>query len=314
MRVLVTGGRGFVGRHIVSYLQRHYDVLSTDIKGEGLKLDVTNMKDVEAFFTSNNLGQDDLVIHLAARAGNRPSYKLPWQYLFTNITGTLNILEAMRSHGVRKMVFFSAWNVVGPRVALPLNELDPINPDNPYGLSKATGEALVKLYSELYGVQGIVIRPTIIYGPDQEEKNIIQQIVDCMVNNNLTFKVYCQGNHVREFLYVDDICRVVDECIHYFEGMDRSYEIFLIGTERPYSINEVIKKAQAIKEFRVKYVEEQAWCFSYISDMTKAKNMLGLDPESFVDVDEGIKRCYEYRTGKSIIDGPSYGIKEVKEE
>ena len=301
MNILITGGRGFVGRNMSRYLARKYNVLSTDIKGEGLKLDVTRFTDVESFFREHSLGKEDLVIHLAARAGNKPSYSLPWEYLYTNIVGTLNILEAMRRYNVQRLIFFSAWNVVGPRVALPLNELDPINPDNPYGLSKATGESLVKLYSELYGIRGIIIRPTIIYGPDQEERNIIQQIVDSMISPDIVFKVYCQGNHVREFLYIDDICQVVDRCIEYFDRMSREYEIFLIGTERPYSINEVIKKAKAIKDFKIMYVNEQAWCFSYISDMTKAKRELKINPDSFVDIDEGIRRCYEYRKRQEVV-------------
>jgi len=159
-KILVTGAAGLVGKVLIEKLRRlDYEVLATDITTDPVlgieKLDVT-----EQFKVYDAITWADVVIHLAALVGGKPSEKSPWQYTYVNFLGTLNVLEAIREINPDiKLIFMSSWATFGTDIELPITEGTPQNPKNPYGLSKVNSERLIRLYTELYGMKAIVFRP-----------------------------------------------------------------------------------------------------------------------------------------------------------
>lgn len=292
-KVLITGARGVLGRALVEALNE-YEVYSTDIKGEGRYLDVTNYELVKAFLEDLGFSKGDVIIHLAALVGGEPSLKKPREYFYVNIIGTLNILHAMLTLGIRNLIYLSSFSTLGSNIPLPITEDTPLQPVNAYGASKLCAEILVKTYCNLYGLRAIIFRTTMMYGEGQEEKNVVQQLVNCMVTKQ-PFIIYDSGEHTREFLYVADASKVIAKAIPYLLKLDKPYEIFILGTEKPYSINEIAKIASRISPFEVVHKVVKRWDFSQKTLMTRIKKELGVDTKTFMDIKEGVRRCYRTR-------------------
>jgi len=267
---------------------------ATDItlKGGG-KLNVADYDDCWEFI---NKIDPDVIVHLAAKVAGKPSITNPYDYFKVNVLGTLNILEAMRECDKKRLVYVSSWSTYGSLgdLYLPIAEWTEQHPENPYGASKLMSEIAVKMYSELFGIKTVILRPTMIYGPNQPEKNVIQQIVDCIIYDEM-FELYGSGNHTRECLYVTDMANVVEKAIRYVVNMDEKlfWEVFVVGTGKPYRIREIIDIAQKIRKFPVKLVPSSKWAFSQSSDITKVKTVLGWTPK--VDIKEGLENCVKAR-------------------
>lgn len=300
-RILVTGANGLIGRATVRLLRKLYPhnyIIPTDVSPNDYmsiyKMDVTNDRDVNSIL--GELGPGDTVIHLAALVAGPPSEKKPYPYIYTNVVGTLKILEAMRLNDIPKMIFTSSWSTFGTDISLPIEESTPQNPRNPYGVSKVMAEKEVRLYAELYGLEVITLRPTMIYGPEQEEKNLVQQVVDCMESGDI-FEIWGEGIHTRELLHVDDMADILNKAALY--NAKNGYEVFVVGTERPLSVVDVAEAGRRLVPFEIKFVPSNKWVFSQRSDMTKIKAALGINPRKFKSIDEGLLNCLKYRqTGK----------------
>lgn len=301
MRVLVTGARGFVGKEVVKTLKRKgFEVYGVDITpitpiiGDGFFLDIRNKDDVYNFMRT---WQPDIVVHLAALVAGKPSLKSPYEYYRTNILGTLNVLDAMKEKGIKRLVYISSWSAFGRPEELPITEATPLNPENPYGVSKKCCEELVKSYAKIHGIKSIILRPTMIYGPNQPEKNVIQQVVDCMISGG-KFEIYGTGEHTRECLYVTDVAEVVVKAIGFIGELGCGifglpYEIFVIGTEKPYMIKEIVKIGQSINYFPVEFKDVPTWAFSQSSSISKAKMFLHWKPK--IDLKRGLKNILRSR-------------------
>lgn len=186
----------------------------------------------------------------------------------------------------------SSWATFGTDVELPITEATPQDPRNPYGVSKVNAERLIKLYTDLYGMKATVFRPTMIYGPEQTEKNHVQQIVDCMVSEQM-FEIWGSGEHTRELLHTEDMADILMKAIEYDAPED--YAPYVVGTERPLSVRKVAEVGQSIVPFDIKFVSSSKWVFDQRSDMTKIKTEMGIDPTKFIDIKTGLEDCLEFR-------------------
>lgn len=296
MKVLVTGAAGLIGAEIVEQLKkRTIEIYATDIqKKPGIDyLDVTLLDRILDYLRKRNFNENDAIIHMAAKVAGAPSLKDPWGYFYVNIIGMLNILEAMKVLGMKYLIYPSSWSTYGSDIPLPIDESTPQHPENPYGASKKACEALIEVYTKLYGIKCVVLRPTMIYGPEQTEKNVVQNIVDCMITKS-KMEIFGKGEHTRELLHVRDAAKVFIKGIDVVKKIDKM-EVFILGTERPISISELAKIGRKIRRFPVIYKDVKTWAFSQRSDMTKLKKFFGIDTKDFIPIEEGLKECLKYK-------------------
>ena len=300
MKVLVTGAAGFIGREVCRQLEKtDYEVCKTDIrKEEGIDyLDITQYQQFVDYLRKKGFGPDDAIINLAAKVAGKPSFKDPYGYFYVNVIGTLNLCEAMKQVGMKYLVYISSWSTFGSKINLPITEETPQHPENPYGSSKKACDAIVQSYCDIGFLKAVILRPTMIYGPGQEEANVLQQVVESMVNGT-TMELYGEGTHTREFLNVRDAASTMIKSVEMTKTV-KTYEIFIIGTENPVRIRDLVKKAKKISKFPVTFKPSSTWAFSQSSDMSKLKKWYGIDPKKdFMTIEDGLKEVLEYRRKK----------------
>jgi UDP-glucuronate 4-epimerase len=221
--VLITGGAGFIGSHLVDRLLAEggwritvvddfndfYDQaikrenISARLANTNFKLvegDIRNQEALSQVFSEANL---DCIVHLAARAGVRPSLKEPRLYVETNINGTLNLLELARAHGVKQFVFGSSSSVYGLNAKVPFSEDDPIfNPISPYAATKAAGELLCHSYAHLYDMRIVCLRFFTVYGARQRPDLAIHKFAK-LISAARPIPVFGDGTTRRDYTYID---------------------------------------------------------------------------------------------------------------
>jgi nucleoside-diphosphate-sugar epimerase len=244
MPILVTGGAGFLGRYVMTRLRNDAtDAVSVDIdvnKG-GEYLDVRDFARVNSKFADL---RPDVVIHLAALAGASgkggaaESPKDPFNYLNTNFVGTLNVFEACRLNDVKRVIHMSSCSVYG-RTTERITELTPVNPDTPYGFSKASAELVAKCYASNYGIRTLIFRSSLICGEGQREMNALREFVMC-AKNGMPLLVFGEGEHVREWLHPIDVADAMTRGLSYFNEMTNPYEIFVLGS-KPVSMKDLAR-------------------------------------------------------------------------
>ena len=309
---LITGGAGFIGSHLVDRL------LATDIKRitvvddfndfynpsikhnniqDHLKdqrytvhqIDIRDHAAIEQVFKENNF---DCVVHLAARAGVRPSLSEPQLYTETNINGTLNLLELARQHNIKQFVFGSSSSVYGINAKVPFSEDDPIRqPISPYAATKGAGELLCHTYSHLYGLRCVCLRFFTVYGPRQRPDLAIHKFAK-LISAGKPIPVFGDGTTRRDYTYVDDIIDGVLAAISYDKT---SYEVFNLGESRTVELNELISLLEkeldthAIIDRQPSQPGDVPQTFA---DISKARALLGYDPKT--QIEEGLHRFVEW--------------------
>jgi len=322
--ILVTGGAGFIGSHLVDrlLLQGEWQVSVIDdfndfyapaIKRKNASLhktnrnyhlfeaDIRNRQSLEKVFEDSGF---QCIVHLAARAGVRPSLQQPSLYAETNIEGTLNLLELARSHGIKQFVFGSSSSVYGINAKLPFSEDDPIRqPISPYAATKAAGELLCHTYSHLYGIRCVCLRFFTVYGPRQRPDLAIHKFAR-LINEGKPIPVFGDGSTRRDYTFIDDIIAGVQAAIGYD---DTGYEAINLGESRTVELSELIsllekelhKKAEIDRQPLQPGDVPQTY-----ADITKARRLLGYDPRT--QIEEGIHRFVEwFRNSKSGAMSPS---------
>ena len=300
MKILVTGAAGFIGREVCKQLEKtDYEVYRTDIRKEpGIDyLDITQLDQFVNYLRLKGFGSEDAIINLAAKVAGKPSFKDPYGYFYVNVIGTLNLCEAMKQVGMKYLVYISSWSTFGSKIHLPITEKTEQEPENPYGSSKVACEKIVHSYCDIGFLKSVILRPTMIYGPGQEEANVLQQVVDSMVNET-TMELYGEGTHTREFLNVRDASSTMIKSIEVVKKV-KTYEIFILGTENPIRIRDLVKKARKISKFPITFKPSSTWAFSQSSDMTKLKHWFGIDPKKdFMTLEEGLRETLQYKRKK----------------
>src|ERR1051326_1924654 len=257
-KILITGGAGFIGSHLVDCLLSECDWRITvvddfndfydpSIKRANIEAHISrpNFKLIEAdirdFYSLHevfNLGRFDCVVHLAARAGVRPSLTEPRLYVETNINGTVNLLELARAHQVTQFVFGSSSSVYGENKKIPFSEDDPIfTPISPYAATKAAGELLCHTYSHLYRMRIVCLRFFTVYGARQRPDLAIHKFAK-LITDGRPVPVFGDGTTRRDYTYIDDIIAGVRAAIDYGQT---NYEIINLGESRTVELRELIK-------------------------------------------------------------------------
>ncbi len=311
-QILITGGAGFIGSHLVDSLLAEggwritvvddfNDFYDPAIKRENVRARLSNpdFKLVEADIRDQAaLGQAfretafDCIVHLAARAGVRPSLKEPRLYVETNINGTLNLLELARAHGVRQFVFGSSSSVYGLNAKVPFSEDDPTsNPISPYAATKAASELLCHAYAHLYDMRVVCLRFFTVYGARQRPDLAIHKFAK-LISAGRPIPVFGDGTTRRDYTYVDDISAGVRAAIDYDQS---NYEVINLGESRTVELRELISLLEQALD-RPAEIDRQPLQPGDVSqtfaDITKARTLLGYNPQT--QIEEGIQKFVQW--------------------
>jgi UDP-glucuronate 4-epimerase len=310
--ILVTGGAGFIGSHLcerllsdgvkVICLDNFDSFYDPDIKiknAEGMTKkfqdlfelvtgDIRNPDHLKGIFQKNRV---DFVIHLAARAGVRPSIADPLLYQDVNIRGTIVLLEACKAYKIKNFIFASSSSVYGENQRVPFTEEDlDIQPVSPYGATKRAGELLCYSYHHLYGMNIACLRIFTAYGPRQRPEMAIHKFTR-LIDRGEKIPIYGDGSSRRDYTYIDDLIEGILGVIRYHKG----FEIYNLGESQTTSLIELIKLIEGAfgKKADIEMLELQPGDVSVTyADITKAKRMLKYRPK--VKMEEGIKRFVEW--------------------
>ena len=313
--ILITGGAGFIGSHLVDRLLAEggwqitvvddlNDFYSPDIKraniAEHLKspnykmveADIRDESTMSAIFASYHF---DVIVHLAARAGVRPSLSEPKLYTETNIVGTQNLLELAKDHDVKQFVFGSSSSVYGINGKVPFAEDDRIHqPISPYAATKAAGELLCHTYSHLYGIRVVALRFFTVYGARQRPDLAIHKF-SRLISEGKPIKVFGDGTTRRDYTYIDDIIQGVRAAIDYDKSM---YEIFNLGESQTIELGELISLLERVLDMQA-IIDRQPMQPGDVpitfADITKSREMLGYNPTT--KIADGIPKFVEWFLG-----------------
>ena len=296
MKIIITGGSGFIGSCLAMQLKQEHDVTIFDVKKNMsdinfIKGDVTNLENVK-----NSIVNCDLVIHLAAALGVVNVEKDPIQTLNINLGGTKNVLEACRINNIKKIIFSSSSEIYGEPAKIPIKENDPITPITTYGISKLASEEYIKSYSKSYGIQYTIFRLFNVYGDMQDTQWVLPAFVDKAISNKL-ISIHSDGSQVRAFCYVSDIADAFQSVLQTANG-----EIINVGNDsNPISIKELAEKIISLtnSESEIKFIpfeesnRNRTEIMKRIPDINKAKKILNYSPK--ITLDEGIKKVVKHR-------------------
>lgn len=310
MTVLITGGAGFIGSHIADRLlaegkgvvvidnmddyydpalkerniaeaksNEHYAFYRGDIRDAAL---------LGQIFSENSI---DLVIHLAAKAGVRPSLADPELYYDVNVMGTLRLLEAMRAAGVKKLLFASSSSVYGNNPKTPFSESDNVDfPISPYAASKKAGELLCYNYHHLYNFDIFCLRYFTVYGPRQRPEMAIS-LFTRHIRDGLPIKMFGDGSSARDYTFIDDIVQGVLLASEKLKG----YDIINLGESSTISLKgmiETVEKVVGKKAIIDQHPMQPGDVNLTFADISKAKEKLGYQPTT--DVERGIRKYYKW--------------------
>ena len=306
---MVTGGAGFIGSHVAGRLIRDgheveiiddfNDYYDPRIKranfaslGGAVRLhegDIRNRNFVQSTIAN---GRFDAMIHLAARAGVRPSVQDPQLYIDTNITGTHHLLEAAHQNGIGRFLFASSSSVYGLAKKVPFSEDLPLPQTlSPYAATKISGEHLCGNYAHLYGMKVVCLRFFTVYGPGQRPDLAIHKFTDA-IHRGQSIPQYGDGSTRRDYTYIDDIVQGVTGALRY-EGP--AFDIFNLGENQTTTLSELIleiEKALGKKAIIERLPEQQGDMPLTAADITKARQLLGYNPQT--QIRDGIPKFVEW--------------------
>lgn len=299
MKVLVTGAAGFIGSHLcerllalgwevigVDNFDDFYDPgvkrdnLASSLAQNGFHLLEADIRDEAAM--SEAIGNDvDVIVHLAAHAGVRPSIEQPALYSDVNINGTIVLLEMARRRNLKKFIFASSSSVYGNNRKVPFSEDDDVDfPISPYAATKKAGELICHTYHHLYGIGMTCLRFFTVYGPRQRPDLAIHKFAR-LIEDGKPIPVYGDGTMQRDFTYIDDIIDGVIAAIARCDG----YEIYNLGESRPITVNDLIAEIERAlgKKAVLEHVPTQPGDVDRTyADIAKAQRDLGYEPSTHI--------------------------------
>jgi UDP-glucuronate 4-epimerase len=319
MKALVTGAAGFIGSHlserlldeglIVVGVDNFDDFYNPQIKRQNIKgcLKNKNFQLVEADIRDSTAmdktvgGGVEIIVHLAARAGVRPSIEKPLLYADVNINGTMVLLETAKKHKVNKFIFGSSSSIYGNNKKVPFSENDCVDfPISPYAATKRAAELTCHTYHHLYGISITPLRFFTVYGPRQRPDLAIHKFAK-LIEQGKPIPVYGDGTMMRDFTYIDDIIDGTIAAMNKCSG----FNIYNLGESRPLSVNNLItelEKALGKKAIK-KYLPPQPGDVERTyADVTKAVRELGYKPDTTIQA--GLAKFVEWLRQKSKLPHP----------
>ena len=311
--VLVTGGAGFIGSHLVEallaagrevlVLDNFDDFYHPEVKRRNLEPfagrpgfaliegDIRDPRFVDSVFAGHPVG---VVVHLAARAGVRPSIEQPVLYADVNVTGTTVLLEACRKHGIGKFIFGSSSSVYGNCPRVPFSEKDEVErPVSPYAATKRAGELLCATYHHLYQLNVFALRFFTVYGPRQRPEMAIHRFTR-LIDRGLPVPRFGDGSTRRDYTYISDIVNGVMRAIDRVQG----FEILNLGGSQTTRLDQLIGLLERHLGQKALIEEEPPQPGDVVTthaDVEKARRLLGYEPK--VGIEEGIRRFIEWYRG-----------------
>lgn len=301
----MTGAAGFIGSNLVDFLLKtenqvmgidnfdpFYDRtikehnLKDALKNPGFRFTEGDIRD--PLFIDDCLSgfRPEIIIHLAAKAGVRPSIINPQEYFDVNVTGTLNILEAMKKNSIMKMIFASSSSVYGNNTKVPFSETDNVDyPISPYAASKKAGELLCHTYHSLYRFDIFCLRFFTVYGSRQRPDLAINKFIRALLKDEQIL-LYGDGSTSRDYTYIDDIIQGITSSINNLKG----YEIINLGESKTISLKSLVSvlEKHTKKKARLKYLPVQDGdVIQTYADISKAKKLINYMPQ--VDIETGIQ-------------------------
>lgn len=307
-RILITGAAGFIGSNLINRLLQSgiYQLVGLDNfdnfysreqKEKNLapfishpdfhffEGDICNMDNLLA------LGDFDVIIHLAAKAGVRPSILNPILYQQVNVDGTQNLLEFARQKNIKQFVFASSSSVYGINENIPWNEDEKLKPISPYASTKLSCEMLGHVYSHLYGIRFLALRFFTVYGPAQRPDLAIHKFFKAISEGN-PIPVFGDGSSSRDYTFVEDTIQGIEAAITYDQS---DFEIINLGNHQTVTLSELITAIEKIsgKKAMIDRQPEQAGDVpKTYADICKAKRLLNYQPDT--SLEKGLISFYEW--------------------
>ena len=311
---LVTGSAGFIGSSLTEKLLElgnkvigvdnfcdFYDprikesnvmVFSSSDMYKLYKVDIRSKEDIARVFAENDI---DVVVHLAAMAGVRPSIENPVLYQEVNCMGTQNILEAMKGKGISKLIMASSSSVYGNCKEVPFREDMVVDfAISPYAATKKANEVMTHVYHKLFNMNVIMLRFFTVYGPKQRPDLAINKFTRLMLKGE-TIPMFGDGTSSRDYTYIDDIVDGILKSCRYVEENKDVYEILNLGNSSPISLKEMINTIGKVvgmqPSINVLPMQPGDVERTY-ADISKAKNLIGYEPRT--SFEDGIRKFVDW--------------------
>lgn len=315
--ILVTGGAGFIGSHLCERLvsrghhvvaidnfdpfydesikRRNLAQLSSEPRFSLVEADIRDPEAVERGIRAVGIDAADAIVHLAARAGVRPSIEQPLLYSQVNVDGTVAMLEIARRLGARRFVFGSSSSVYGNNEKVPFSEDDAVgHPISPYAATKRAGELLCHTYHHLFGLSIVCLRFFTVYGPRQRPDLAIHKFTR-LISEGRPIPVFGDGSTRRDYTYVDDILQGIEGALRVTEGVAPRFEIVNLGESETTTLArliELISGALGLEPVIDRQPLQPGDVERTYADIDRAKALLGYAPTT--KVEEGIPRFVEW--------------------
>ena len=316
MKFLITGGAGYIGTNLANYLlSNNYEVIiidslelgNKDLVPKKAKLylgDLRNKEEVEKVFSENKI---DAVFHLAAYSSVQESMEVPYKYFNNNIISTLNLLDAMIKFKVKYLVFSSSAAVYGDSKKCPINESQPLLPNNIYGQTKKITEEILKWYDKIYNIKFVSLRYFNVAGADygvgekrKNETHLIPLLLKVALGKLKHFTLFGNdyptrdGTAIRDYIHITDLSKAHLLSFDYLKNNNKS-EVFNLGSNNGKSVKEIIDLVKQItnKDFKIKFKDRRKGDSAIlIADHSKAREILKWQP--LKNIKEIIKSAYEW--------------------